>query len=119
MLDAWNHRITLYEMGPATLRHAGQTRLPTSGGWEFVDLLHPVSATRDGSVLTAMAFSNEGTLVVELREGEGTLANFGPHPGWEPHLGTLEGRNSSHRKISYFHLAVPCSFIQPIGKGQS
>ena len=34
VLDAWNHHITRYEMGPATLRHTGQTRLPTSGGWE-------------------------------------------------------------------------------------
>ena len=35
VLDAWNHRVTRYEMGPATLRHVDQTRLPTSGGSEF------------------------------------------------------------------------------------
>ena len=35
VLDAWNHRVTRYEMGLASLRHTGQTRLPTAGGWEF------------------------------------------------------------------------------------
>ena len=35
VLDAWNHRVTRYDMGLATLRHTDQTRLPTSGGWEF------------------------------------------------------------------------------------
>ena len=60
----------------------------------------PVSATRHGSVLTVLKFPNEDTLVVELRDGEGrTTANFGTHPSWEPHLVTLDGRNSSHMKI--------------------
>ena len=35
VLDAWNHRVTRYDMGSATLRYMDQTRLPTSGGWEF------------------------------------------------------------------------------------
>ena len=56
----------------------------------------PESATRDGSVLTVMAFPNEDTMVVELRDGEGrSTANFGTHPGWEPYRGTLDGRNFS------------------------
>ena len=56
----------------------------------------PVSATRDGSVLTVLEFPNEDTLVAELRDGEGrTIANFGTHPGWEPYRGTLDGRNFS------------------------
>ena len=60
----------------------------------------PVSATTDGSVLTVLAFPNEDTLVAELRDGEGrSTANFGTHPSWEPHRVTLDGRNSSHRKI--------------------
>ena len=60
----------------------------------------PVSATTDGSVLTVLAFPNEDTLVVQLRDGEGrSTANFGTHPSWEPHRVTLDGRNSSHRKI--------------------
>ena len=60
----------------------------------------PVSATRDGSLLTVLAFPNEDTLVVELRDGEGrTTTNFGTHPSREPHLVTLDGRNSSHRRI--------------------
>ena len=35
VLDAWNHRVTRYEMGPDAFRYTGATRLPTSGGWEF------------------------------------------------------------------------------------
>ncbi len=60
----------------------------------------PESVARDGSVLSALAFPNEDTLVVELRDGEGrTTASFGTHPSWEPHRVTLDGRNSSHQKI--------------------
>ena len=35
VLDAWNHRLTRYDMGSDALQYAGVTRLPTSGGREF------------------------------------------------------------------------------------
>ena len=35
VLDTWNHRVTRYEMGLATLRHTDATRLPTSGAFDF------------------------------------------------------------------------------------
>ena len=81
-----------------TFRMAGDGR--ESHGRPLWIFFTPVSVTRDGSVLTLLAFPNVDTLVVELRDGEGrTTANFGTHPSWEPHRVTLDGRNSSHRKI--------------------
>lgn len=35
VLDAYNHRVTRYDMMSNTLVYADATRLPTTGGWEF------------------------------------------------------------------------------------
>jgi len=35
VLDAYNHRVTRYDMTSGTLLHTDATRLPTTGGWEF------------------------------------------------------------------------------------
>ena len=83
VLDAYNHRVTRYDMASDALVHTDATRLPTTGGWEFCwfdgdYLILKYEYTRGGS--TIHRFDQAGNVTLSFGapflQGDAAMLNL-------------------------------------------
>ncbi len=105
VLDAWNHRVTRYEMVSGALRYVDATRLPTSGGWEFCRF-------RDDYVILKYEHTNGSTLHRFDRAGNIELSFGVPFLQADPALLNLTDMgllacDSANQRVYAASTAVP------------